>query len=291
MKEYYLVTTDHLESSIWFRDDSDFKVAMNYVAVQAALCPDVDVLAFILMSNHVHFVLNGREDDVLFFVNQFKRRYSAYYRKRYDVKEFLRGNKVDLRIVPFEDDSLERAIAYVQMNCVAASICSHPTQYPWGTGNIFFSQIAPPSTRLVDISKRARRRLLHSACLCLPANWLISKEGFILPQSYADIQTVEFLYRNPKRMNYFLANSSKARKRIQTIDDNLPSFRDQTIVNALPDLCRSLFNKNSFKELKEDEQAEFVQQIRYRFSADANQIARTCEIPYDRAACLLQSFH
>ena len=59
MKMIYLLSTDHFEDSLWFRDEEDFKVAMNYVAIQAVCSPDVVVLAFILMSNHVHFVLLG----------------------------------------------------------------------------------------------------------------------------------------------------------------------------------------------------------------------------------------
>ena len=56
MKRYYLVTTDHLTDRLWFRDEEDFRVAMNYVAI-AAFITGCKVLAFILMSNHVHFVL------------------------------------------------------------------------------------------------------------------------------------------------------------------------------------------------------------------------------------------
>ena len=59
MREIYLLTTDHLEEGLWFREEEDFKVAMNYVAIQAACSSTVTVLAFILMSNHVHFVLQG----------------------------------------------------------------------------------------------------------------------------------------------------------------------------------------------------------------------------------------
>ena len=51
MKKIYLLSTDHLEDGLWFRDDEDFCVAMNYVAIQAASSPEVAVLAFILMSN------------------------------------------------------------------------------------------------------------------------------------------------------------------------------------------------------------------------------------------------
>ena len=300
-KEFWLITTDHLEDRLLFKDAEDFRVGMNYVAVQVHK-KQVAVLVFILMSNHLHFILYCTREEAEWFMNDLKKEYSKYLRKKYGSREHLRGNGVDIRLIPLENEALERALAYVQMNCVAANICGSPGDYPWGTGNCFFQvpmvgkpdsprgTAEPGSRPLAGIKDRERYRLLHSKA-DLPGEWLMSESGYILPSSYVRKDLVENAFRSPKRMNYFLANSSKARKRIQTIDDNLPSFRDQTIVNALPDLCRSLFNKNSFKELKEDEQAEFVQQIRYRFSADANQIARTCEIPYDRAACLLQSFH
>lgn len=36
MKKIFLLTTEHLEDGLWFRDEEDFKVAMNYVAIEAA---------------------------------------------------------------------------------------------------------------------------------------------------------------------------------------------------------------------------------------------------------------
>ena len=68
MRKNYLLSTEHLESGLWFRSEDDFIVAMNYVAIQAAYSPRVIVLAFILMSNHIHLVLRGLRQDVLDFV-------------------------------------------------------------------------------------------------------------------------------------------------------------------------------------------------------------------------------
>ena len=82
MKEIWLVTTDHLEKELWFRDDEDFKVGMNFVAIQSVCCPEVIVLAFILMSNHVHFVVVGTREEVEAFFHQFKRRYGVYFNAR-----------------------------------------------------------------------------------------------------------------------------------------------------------------------------------------------------------------
>ena len=55
-KDYWLVTTEHLKEGVWFRDEEDYKVGMNYVAVLSFIL-GVTVLSFSLMSNHVHFVL------------------------------------------------------------------------------------------------------------------------------------------------------------------------------------------------------------------------------------------
>ena len=72
-------------------------------------------------------------------------------------------------------------------------------------------------------------------------------------------------------------------------DDNLPAFRDQVILAAIPDLCRSLFGKPAFSELSRDEQVEFIRQIRFRFSTHINQIARVCGLTYEQAAQLMDS--
>ena len=41
-------------------------------------------------------------------------------------------------------------------------------------------------------------------------------------------------------MNFFLSSSSKARK-IKSVEDGIPSFRDQIIAAAIPDLCITLY--------------------------------------------------
>lgn len=288
MRKLWLITTEHLEAGLWFRDDEDFKVGMNYVAIQAHVSKVV-VHAFILMSNHLHFVVAAySKKEAEAFIEALKHRYSLYFRRKYGVKEFLRGNGVKVEPIDSDDEGTEQAIAYVQMNCVAANICSHPTQYSWGTGNLFFNRTKPVGKRLGSFSKRALKRLLHSDIETLPEDWLIGADGYILPQSYVNVTFVETCYRTPKRMNWFLANSSKAKKRLEA-DDHLPAFRDQVIVAALPDLCQSLFGKRSFSELNEEEQKECVRQIRFRFSSHVNQIARVCDLSYEDVARMMDS--
>lgn len=285
MKRFFLITTEHLEDRLWFRDEEDFRVAMNYVAV-AAYLSGVMVLAFILMSNHVHFVLTCSREDAKRFADTFKRLYAFYYFRKYGVNEPLRRNGVDIREVSDSDESLERAIAYVLMNSVAANICLEPSGYPWGTGNVLFNENPFPGRCLNEFSGRARKRMLKSDVM-LPGNYKIGPEGYILPESYVQVKGVESLFRTPKRLGYFLRTSSKARQRLE--GDALPSFRDQVILSASEDLCHSLFRADRITDLSEEQRRELLRQLSRRFSADLNQICRVTGIPYAEAARMLDN--
>lgn len=283
----WLVTTDHLEDGLWFPEEADFKAGMNYVAVLAAE-ESVFVLAFVLMSNHVHFVLAGTREDAARFTNEFKRRHSKYLRKKYGIDKLLKGNDVDIREIPIENEAMERAVAYVQMNPVAANICAYPTQYLWGSGNVFFNATALKGTRLDSISGRSRIRILRSKAH-VPGHWLVGEEGYILPSSYVKRESVEKLFRSPSRMDYFLRTSSKSRTRLESGEGAIPGFKDQTVSLAIPDLCRTLFQKGSFEELSQQQKVEMLRQLRYRFSSNIHQLARVTGLTYDAAAKLMDS--
>ena len=306
---YWLVTTDHLEDRILFRDMEDFIVGMNYVAVQA-FKTEVIVLAFVLMSNHLHLVLLCAREDADAFMNGFKTAYSRYLWKKYGSREHLRRLKVDFREIE-GDEALEWSIAYVQMNPVAANICVNPFDYPWGTGNCFFRPemerngtdvgtmiaaggrsssentvlgvtVRERGRPVGSMSARERLSFLHSRAE-VPGEWLLGEAGYVLPDSYVRKDIVESAYRTPRRMQYFLQNSSKAKQRIET-GANMPAFRDQIILAAVPDLCQSLYRRRSVKELTEEQMVELLRQLRYRFSAGANQLARVTGLSYEVAA-------
>jgi len=284
--QVWLITTDHLTDRLWFRDDEDYKAGMNLVAVLSCLLP-VGVLAFILMSNHLHFVLACSREQAELFITEYKRRYAQYLRRKYGIKEFLRGSGVDIRPLDGRDESQEWGIAYVQMNCVAANICLSPVNYPWGTGNAFFKPGPLPGRPLSTLSGRARKRLLHTD-QNRPLDLLVGEEGYILPESYVQIARVESLFRTPGRMNYFLQNSSKAKRRLDSSETEIPSFRDQVVQSAIPDLCHTLFRKRKLEELTRKEQIELFKQLRYRFSSNPYQLARVAGFPYETVVEMLE---
>ena len=281
---YYLISTEHLQDRLWFRDNDDFIAGMNFCAI-AAFSTGVIILAFVLMSNHVHFVIRSSKRQAESFITTFKSLYSRYCRRKYGEKEFLRSNGVDIREMPTSDNGVERAIAYVVMNPVSANITTHPSLYLWGSGQCYFSGQKPTGIRLKDMSYRKQIEALHSNTK-LPEGYLMLSEGYISPSSYVAVHEVESIFCTSSRMNYFLNHSSKSRKG-ETV---MPSFRDQIMAAAATDLCRSLFRKHAIGDLSQVQTAELLRQMLRRFSADIAQVSRVTGIQYPVAVKLLDSF-
>ncbi len=278
---FWLVTTKNLNDKLWFKDIEDFKIGMNYVAVNQYVL-NVGIVAFVLMSNHVHFVLECSFLKAKDFIHSFKKLYSQYYRKKYSIRRLLYGNEVSVQPVLLKDESFKWAVAYVQMNPVAANICLNPSGYPWGTGNVFFNSQISDGIQLGALSGRARIRLLRSKSQ-LPAEYQLDVSGFVKPSSYIKVKLVESVFRTPLSMDYYLKRSSKARR----INEVL-SFNDQLLSSAYKSLCVSLFKKNSVSELSDEDKSELLRQLRYRFSSDPNQLARVVSLPYETICRLLE---
>lgn len=285
--DFWLVTTEHLKNGLLFKDEEDYKCGMNCVAV-SSVATDVNILAFILMSNHTHFVLECSETDVNEFITRFKKYYARFFCNKYKEKKLFSRNKAHIQQLNCEDETLERAIAYVQMNAVAANICLNFTQYQWGTGSIFFNNVAINGRRISDITYRKYKRILHTTQK-LPDSFII-EDDYIHPISFVDVKRVEEIFKTPRRMNFFLSKSSKALKNTSTLNNmSAPTFKDSVMHGAAKDICTSMFHKNCFDDLDSIQLIEMLRQLKWRFSASADQIARVTGLEYGKVSKLLDS--
>ena len=91
-------------------------------------------------------------------------------------------------------------------------------------------------------------------------------------------------------MNYFLQNSSKAKRQSEFGEKDIPAFRDQVLSAALQDLCFSTFHRAGVSELSDAQKGELLRQLRYRFSANPNQLARVCGLSYEEVFDLLDRY-
>ena len=261
---------------------------MNYVAV-VSYTLNVSVLSFILMSNHVHFFLECSREKAKSFIDLFKTQYSGYFCRKYKVKEYFQGNGTEIREIEWAPESLEQVSAYVQMNPVAANICLSSELYPWGSGSCFFNSDNRKYRRVKDLSRREQIRLLHSN-VKLDRNYEVSEEGYILPRSYVKVKFMESVFGSPKRLRYYLNNSSKAKTLREKRLGEMLSFSDQTLILAVKDISRSMFDKNNTSALDREQIKTVARHLNRIFRSDAHQISRILGLTYAESAAILESF-
>ena len=129
-KSYWHICTDGLAREIIFKDVRDYIFGMNGVPA-LSLSYDITVLAFCLMSNHVHFVVHGVEKDCRAFIVAYKKRLSLIA----DVgMAGICVKQIDT------DDYLLRVIGYVLRNPVGAGLGVMPQFYRWSSASLYFNK-------------------------------------------------------------------------------------------------------------------------------------------------------
>lgn len=123
-----------------FEDDGDNLQFLRIV--QACQSDDVQILAFALMGNHYHLLvqtLSGEAKPLESFMKSLGIRYVAYYNARYQRLGTLFQGR--FKSQPVETDMyFFRTLRYIHNNPVAAGICKHPAEYQWSSYPDYFCQ-------------------------------------------------------------------------------------------------------------------------------------------------------
>lgn len=285
MKCYYHVYTKGLEDDVIFRCDEDYVAGMNYVPV-VLNGKDIFVLAFVLMSNHFHFILYATQQDAIEFINAYKILVSRYIFEKYGVSELLRKVKAGVSVIRDESEELKEKIAYVLNNPTAAGINCFATGYEWGSGRCYFSGIRRQDMNvpLSSYSVRAQRTLLHSH-VKLPQDYMVTSRGYINPMSYVDWSQVERLFCRVTSLQYHLNMSGKNKNpsRYSLV------FSDELLINVIAQMLDKQYGGLPVSELSAESLRFLVKDINRRFNSSAKQLARVLALPLQTVVSVLKS--
>lgn len=281
------VYTKGLEDREIFLDRGDFIAGMNILAV-ACICSNVDVslLTFVLMSNHVHFVLRCTSvEKAERFIWLYKNLLSRYLRKRYGWTKYLHRLMTSIQPIPSEGDNLKRLIAYVLNNPVKAGINCVPTGYEWSSAQCYFSNadFISGTIPLKVYSARQKREILHSKKKA-PDHWMLTPMGYIAPQCYVDSAAVEKCFVTSRSFEYFLSTSLSARKGKH---DNI-TFSDPVIRATMVELLEKKYAVKSVRELNEFLLKNLIRELRGRFGSPVQQLARIMELTVSEIVRLIE---
>ena len=274
MKNYH-VYTKGLEGNLIFRCREDYIVGMNYIAVCLSKC-DVRIMAFVLMSNHVHFVVRGSYSEAMKFIDLYKRMVSRFISLKYGCRALLRRVLTSYDEISNVDDGLKKCIAYVLDNPVKAGLQCVPQGYEWSSARCYFSDIDSfkNTVSAAQLSTRRLEVMLHSKER-VPALCRLNDDGYICPKSYVDYQFVEKLFRKPKTFEFYLSTSASSR----TGKKDVLLFSDQVVKSAVGEILMNKYGCEAAGMLEDDMRDALVNDVRKVFNAPANQIARVLGLP------------
>lgn len=274
VKRYYHVYTKGLEDDVIFRNGEDFVVGMNYVPVSLKIA-GVDVIVFVLMSNHFHFLVYGDKLSALKFIDSYKRLISRYVRNVYGVAKLLRNVDTGCSEVDMNDEALKRIIAYILNNPVKAGVNCFPQNYEWGSGKCYFSNFdyTRNSRPLSGLGMRERRSLLHSRVI-LEDDFLINSQGYVEPESYVRKGLVEKIFRSARSFEYFLSTSSRDLRRDFSEEPKLFIFSDSLVLSGVNEILEKRYESLDVSELSEFNRTKLILELRKQFNAPPKQLAR-----------------
>jgi len=127
---YHVTQRGNYQQTI-FESEEDYRQYLAWLKEYSEKY-SLDVWAYCLMSNHVHFVCVPRNDDSLARAfNTLHMRYSQYYNRKMGVTGHLWQGRFFSCIL--DEEHLYAAIRYVENNPVRAGVVHEPESYKWSS--------------------------------------------------------------------------------------------------------------------------------------------------------------
>ena len=116
-----------------FKNTADFEFYLTKV-IRYSKEFDVQLHAWVLMSNHVHLLVTPRHDDgITMMMQRLAGSYGRYFNTRYKCTGPIWEGR--FRNIPVTNQShLEQIKAYIEQNPLRAGVCGLPTEYRWSSG-------------------------------------------------------------------------------------------------------------------------------------------------------------
>lgn len=264
MENFYHICTQGLPRADIFYSEEDYIFGMNGIPLFAHIF-DVRILAFCLMSNHVHFVVNGKENNCKAFIMNYKRRLSFIA----DVS----SADVCMKAV-LTEDYLKRVIAYVLRNPVDAELPGLPYYYKWSSAKAYFNpERHMQGRRFSTLTAREARKILHSHH-SLPEDYIIDHSGLIDPKNYVDYKAVEDLFNYIGSFMFYLSRNEKMEMELTSEKLRKSKYTDKELRASVQELCESLFRVHSPDDLSIENRYTLAIRLRKRYGLGPKQLGR-----------------
>ena len=275
---FYHLSTKPLESGLIFECDDERKIAINLVAVTAKEF-QIDILAFALMSNHFHFIIQGELFDGLAFFHRLKKRLSNYLARK-GRPGILNSVKVDPDTPAISSlTQLRNEIAYVIRNPYVARVDVNPFAYPWCSGYLYFNSLlnSLSSKSVNELSYKEKRKMTRMTNPILDSQLRV-RDGMIAAESFVNYKLVERLFPHARKFTWWVLKNVEAQVETSVRLGEKPNLNDDELFITAQQLSRTEYGRDSVKELPLQQRKELGVLLKNKWGASNGQVARIAQL-------------
>jgi len=277
---FYHVCTDGLEQVTLLKDEEDLKTAWNYIAL-IAWHIRVEVVAFILMSNHIHQILACK--DILqadAAIKLYKKMISLYLKNKYGLKKVLHRTDDCISLIDTAT-YMKNCIAYILRNAVCARICAKPEDYRWSSYACYFSDVRSEKSFLVsELTFSQKRKMLRTGMDLRDCPLRITEDGLVALDSFVRSDIVERVYRySGKSFLYYMGCCNDARMEYELTCQPLMHVSDQDMYETVTKYVAGRFHGKDLAELTSAEKCSILKHLFFNSKTSVPQISRIMGLP------------
>lgn len=282
MKPCFQINSKKLEKELLFRDEEDYAYGMNTLALILLRFPLATVYAFVLMSNHIHLLLGGPQDQCEAYYDAIMHRLSLWLQKKYGLTGIVPyGPNSRTTVTVNGVDHFIIEVLYLLRNPLKARIC-FPGDYPWSSVGMYFSKKESMKGRKASAYTARELRNILKTNIRVPEDFEITPEGMILPHFIA-WRAVEKAFDGDEAA--FLRRLMEPVESRHNQLSGLPielKYSDQELAVRVKVICQKELNVDSHLQLSTKELLRLCRTLSIRFGSSPEQLQRVIGVDKSR---------
>lgn len=277
----YHVCTEGLEQTTLMMDDEDYRVSWNYLAL-AAWRTGVEIVAFVLMSNHIHELITCQDkQQAKKAIKLYKQLLGQYLKSKYGLTRILHGSHDSIVCID-TIQYLMNCIAYIFRNPVSAKICKRPGDYMWSSYTSCFNDHSNRTIvrKVSELGFSKKRSMLRTAMDLTSCPYSIDDNGMITLDSFVRNDIVEKAFWNSgKSFLYHLGCCNDAKMEYELVYQPLMNVSDGEMHRMITRHVAERFRGRAISELSVSEKCSILKSLFFSHNTTIPQLSRIIGLP------------
>ena len=274
---FYHLHTAPIEDEVVFRNTEEYIIATNLIAIAITQTKCI-LLAYAIMSNHLHFILEGTETECLLFYELLKnslKRYFTRHGRLNIVERMTPGPTIINNLKQLRDE-----IVYVIRNPFVIRDDVNPLAYPWCTGYLYFNPFLDVSgTSAGKLTIREVRAFTSSRLVTNVDSRILVKDGCANPASFVDYKRTMQYFDNARQFLMNVYKNVEAQVEVTKRYGEVPHLNDEEMLSLSLKMCREMYKVKYPRELDYLKQKQLAVILKNDYGGSNAQIARCTNLP------------